>query len=116
MGTFRAADKLLKTRDFRRVYENRVSFRSGPLVLSVAPNGLGVTRIGFVVSARTAPLATRRNFIKRLLREVYRRNKPRFKRGLDLVVIVKSDPRNAASYFFFEELLSGLARKARIIA
>jgi ribonuclease P protein component len=61
----------------------------GPLFLLVAtPNKSGFDRLGLVAS-RKLGTAAQRNRAKRLLREVFRRNKRKVKTGLDLVLIGK---------------------------
>lgn len=40
-------------------------------------NELGYARLGIIVSKRIIPKATSRNFVKRTVREVFRRNFPR---------------------------------------
>jgi ribonuclease P protein component len=39
-------------------------------------NGTGISRLGMIVSKRTMPKAVSRNFAKRLVREVFRRDSP----------------------------------------
>lgn len=113
--TFTREDKLLKTADFRRVYSNHASFKRESFWLSVAPNNLDRARLGISISARAVRLATRRNRLKRLVREVFRKNLPRLKKGLDIVVGVKRDPGAGIGYKKVEELLLGLAGRAAII-
>jgi ribonuclease P protein component len=47
------------------------------------------SRIGIVVSRKNGP-AVKRNLFKRRLREIFRLNKDRLPRGLDLVVMAKT--------------------------
>ena len=46
----------------------------------------GAARLGLAISKKHCKLATRRNRLKRLIRESFRRNRPRLA-GLDIVVI-----------------------------
>jgi ribonuclease P protein component, eubacterial len=62
--------------------------------------GIPGTEVGFVVSKRQVPLATRRNKIRRRLREVLRTQIPILEAGSKVVVIVKSDAQKAS----FDEL------------
>lgn len=58
------------------------------MTLLVAPNDLDVARLG-VVATRKLGSAVTRNRAKRLVREVFRRNKPA--PGVDLVVVPRRE-------------------------
>ena len=113
---FSRGSRLLKTADFRRVYNSRIYLKKDFLSVSTAPNDLGRTRLGVGISARAVKLAARRNRLKRLTREVFRRNLPNLKKGIDLVVGVKRDPGTGITYKNIEELLLELAKRAAITA
>lgn len=49
------------------------------------PNGLDRSRLGITVT-RKVGTAVRRNRIKRVIREIYRRNRPVLPTGLDIVI------------------------------
>jgi ribonuclease P protein component len=53
-----------------------------------APNSLGYPRLGLVVGKKAVPGAVERNRIKRVLREVFRLNKPLFG-SMDVVFVAK---------------------------
>jgi ribonuclease P protein component len=53
-----------------------------------APNSLGYPRMGLVVAKKAVPGAVERNRIKRVLREVFRLNKPLFG-SMDVVFVAK---------------------------
>ena len=77
--------RLTARRQFLAVYDmgQRVSSRS--FLLFGLPNAVGHARLGITVT-RKIGTAVRRNRIKRLIREVSRRNRPRISSALDLVV------------------------------
>lgn len=94
---FPKEERLVKTKDFRRVYKEGASVKKSSLILYHLPNALGTNRIGFSIRSSNIKLASSRNRIRRLLREAYRRNKRFLKKGFDMVVVVKSGlPRNIA--------------------
>jgi len=117
----RKKERLLKPKDFRLVYKKgRPCYgpdgKSSAFSLCSAPNGLENSRIGFSISSRNIRRAARRNRVRRLFREVYRRNKNGLKTGLDIVLIAKRDPARQFSYKNAEEFFLKLAREARILA
>ena len=91
----------------------RVSSRS--FLLFGLPNAVGHARLGITVTRKIGS-AVRRNRIKRLIREVFRRNRHRISAALDLVVNARPGM-EARSYAELEaELLSRLDQLARRFA
>ena len=84
---FSKSEHLVKTGEFRRVYREGASFKKDWLALYRLTNRLAVNRVGLAVSARAIPLATRRNRIKRILREIYRKSRKDLKTGFDIVIL-----------------------------
>ncbi len=68
---------------------------SGPwFVLISQPNHLDASRFAFITSARVDKRATKRNRIKRLLREAVRLLLPKIMTGSDIIFVVKKiDPK-----------------------
>lgn len=84
----------------QRVGKRRSSQR---LVVYAAPNGLTWARLGVTVSKKVGK-APRRVRWKRLIREVFRRNKDTFSPGYDFVVIVKKQQLPTDRDDVFEEI------------
>jgi ribonuclease P protein component len=83
---------------FERVYESPVKQTRGPLKVFAAANGLSHARMGLSVSRRVGT-APRRNRIKRLLREAFRRMPRDSSLGYDLVIVVRPhEPLQLAAY------------------
>ena len=89
--TFTRADRLSGRSAFGRVFAAKCSASDGKMVVYVAGNDAGRTRLGLSVGRRIGP-AVRRNRIKRLLREAFRLSRPELPAEMDLVLVVKPDP------------------------
>lgn len=114
-GTFPRTERLIKTKDFDRVYKTGRSFKGRFLILKAAPNTLLTNRIGFSISARSIKKASRRNRLKRLFREAYRRNKAAATRTFDIVLVVRQDPGKDFSYEEAQDVYLKLTKEAHIL-
>ncbi len=81
-------ERLRYRKDFERVYRVGKRVRLPYLTVILAPNSLGVRRMGLSVSKKLGK-AVRRNKIKRILREIFRRNKHIFPEAYDIIFIPK---------------------------
>jgi len=109
---FSKKEHLLKSKDFRNVYTKGRKISVGGTAVCVLENTFGYNRLGFSISSRNFKLATTRNRIRRLFREVYRLNKAELKTGFDLVVIVKRGFSRDSSYNEVEQFFKSLVKKA----
>ena len=73
--TFRKADHLLSTREFKAVFQGGRRGRAGGLTVFVRENGLDRARLGLSVGKRFARQSVNRMRMKRLLREAFRLNR-----------------------------------------
>ncbi len=112
---FRKREHLLKSRDFLRVYKSGRTFRSEWLTVYSMRNGSGATRLGFSISSSIVKLAARRNRIRRVFREIFRKRKKTFIKGLDLVISVKKDPGSDTEYGKLENLFLNMAKQASLL-
>lgn len=79
-------NRLNRKKDFERVIKNGKGKKDRYLAIKFLENGLDYSRIGFVISRKIVKKATRRNLIKRRLRECFRKILPETKKGLDIVI------------------------------
>ena len=97
--------------EFERVKKSGLTVRGRLMILSLAssPDQLE-RRVGFIVTRHYGG-AVKRNLVRRRMREIYRLNRDRLKRGMHLVLIARS-PRQEASYYQMNEEFLSLYRTA----
>ena len=104
---------LKKNDDFRTVYKTGRA-KSHPLfILYVKENGTESNRLGVVVSKKIGNSVVRHR-VKRLVKETYRLNEERFKRGYDLVFVARV-PAKEAGFYEIEEAQLFLMRKQDLL-
>src|SRR6478672_7888645 len=72
--TFRAADRVLRATDFERIYRSGRRLVCPSYAVFVLPNGIGRSRLGLTVTRKFGG-AVKRNRNKRIVREIFRRNR-----------------------------------------
>lgn len=93
---FTKAERLLKRREFRHVYDQGQRYHFPLFTVFALKNAQTNSRLGVTVTKRIGS-AVARNRCKRLVREAFRRNKRRLPATLDVVVNVKQ-PMMEATY------------------
>ena len=88
--TFGAADRVRRRGEYRRIQSRGTKVHSRRFLWMVHPSLVGAdhTRLGVVVTKKVGS-AVRRNRIKRVLREVFRRHRELFPSASDVVAIAK---------------------------
>lgn len=89
----RIMEKLKKSLDFKKVYNNKCSIANRQLVFYYMKNGLDDSRIGFSISKKIGNAVVRNKF-KRRLREISRLNSYQLLKGYDIICIVRLGARN----------------------
>jgi len=105
------AARLLRTREFRRVFEVGSRARGSLVTVAVAPNDGERTRLGLSIGRRVWKRAVRRNRVRRLVREAFRLACAELPPGVD-VVVIGSVPRIEPELAELRRELVRLVRKA----
>lgn len=108
------AVRLRKNSDFQRVRQQGQSVASRLLILTWMPNGEDRSRVGFVVSKRTAKHAVDRNRTKRRLGEAIRPMLEQLSGRYDIVLSARSAAVAADSPVLRQEVIN-LLRRARLL-
>lgn len=85
-------NRLRKTREIQKVFKIGKSLKSADFSIRYAPSRLGVNRFAIVVGTKVDKRATRRNAIKRLVREVIRQNIQLLPLSFDIVLTAHKLP------------------------
>jgi len=80
---------LKRNNDFRRLYNKGATSATPSMAIYCRRNGQARNRVGFTVSTKLGK-AVRRNRIRRRLRETYRLNEDKLRRGFDIVIVARS--------------------------
>jgi ribonuclease P protein component len=107
---FRAAEHIRRRSDFERIYRDGARVHGRYSTVFVLPNGGAGPRLG-IAATRKLGGAVVRNRAKRLIREVFRRNK--VPRGIDIVVVPRRELFDASLTALETDYLTSLERAAR---
>lgn len=81
------SNRLSKTKEIEKVYKSRKSFFSKTLGVKALENGLECSRFAIAIGLKVSKKATKRNRVKRQLREILRLNLEKIKTGFDVMII-----------------------------
>jgi ribonuclease P protein component len=110
MATFRPLEHVRRRADFERAYEGGAKVNGRYMTLFVAPNSVGVARLGIAATRRLGG-AVVRNRAKRLTRELFRHQKPAA--SLDVIVVPRREFLDAPYPSLEREFGALLERSAR---
>ncbi|MBU0719342.1 MAG: ribonuclease P protein component [Planctomycetes bacterium] len=85
---FQRRDRLRLTSEFARVYAARRRAGNDILLVYVADNRLGWSRLGLSVSKRVGN-AVYRSRVRRLIREAFRKSRAELPVGIDIICVAK---------------------------
>lgn len=98
------SESLKKNKDFKAVYNSRRSRANRMLIMYVMKNGTEKNRLGISVSKKVGNSIVRHR-LTRLIREIYRLDELSFKRGIDIVVVVRPAARDTDYYNMKESFM-----------
>jgi ribonuclease P protein component len=108
MPGFRPHERIRRRVEFQQVYARGARIHGRYSTLFILPNALPVGRLG-IAATRKLGGAVERNRAKRLVREVFRRNK--IAAGYDIVVVPKRELLNASLDAIEAEYRRSVARR-----
>jgi ribonuclease P protein component len=89
-ATFGKNRRLLKSSDFKEVFDNNSVRVAHPNLLILSePNGTETSRLGLVIGKKNVPTAVARNKVKRIVRETFRLTD--LPVAVDLVFLARKD-------------------------
>ncbi len=109
---FPKRSRLLRRPEYLRVQRGGRKLHTRSLLILVKPNKLGHTRLGIAVSKKFGN-SVRRNRAKRVVREVFRRNRQLFPASVDLVVIPKRTRHRCDYHGLMQEITALRWRRSR---
>lgn len=113
---FRRSERLKKNFEFKRVRKNGTPYRNGVFILTIYKNDKRNHRLGVSISPTKLRLASKRNHLKRIIKEVFRIHKTRLIGGpYDMVILLAKPLPYKIDYNETEKRLLKLMEKAGIL-
>ena len=98
---------------FKKVYRSGKSYGNRLIVLFVFKNGLKYNRVGYAVTKKVGNSVTR-NRVRRRMKEIYRLNCFKIKKGYDLIFLPRINSKDS-SYRNIESAMFHLLKIAHIL-
>ena len=90
MAAFSRAMKMNNPRDYSRVFRQAKRVSGKGLTILTVENSVGHPRLGLAIAKKHLKLASRRNRLKRIIRESFRQHQSDFA-NIDIVVLTRPD-------------------------
>ena len=114
VNSLRPSERIKRYSEVKQVFTKGEKVGSGLFKFYFKPNNLGFSRIGLSLSRKVGN-AVKRNRIKRLTREIFRKQKKRFKKGYDILVVGR-ETITEISLTQMETIFSEALSKSRIVS
>lgn len=89
-NAFPSSLRIQKREEFRLIYSKGVKHSSDSFSLFVLGSGYGKGRLGLTVTKRVGK-AHKRNKVKRIFREIFRKNKEKLDQNVDIIIHARPD-------------------------
>lgn len=106
----RPVERIRRRAEYQKIYKDGTRFQARLMTLFILPNHQPGPRLG-IAATRKLGSAVQRNRAKRLVREVFRRNKPAD--GYDIVVVPRPEMLVAGFADLEADYCSALRRRVR---
>ncbi|MCS7202626.1 MAG: ribonuclease P protein component [Dictyoglomus sp.] len=110
--SFPKHERLKKKKDFKRIIKEGRVYTFPPFMVYIR-RGSDVRKIGIIVNKKVGS-AVVRNRLKRLVREVYRLNRPYLVDDVEMIVIIKPSDRIIKNFWEMEKILKKIWQNANI--
>lgn len=105
--------RLRKNSDFKYVYNKGKVFKNSLLVMYIIVNNEDYNKTGFSISKKVGKSVVR-NKVRRKIKECYRLNSNRIKKGYNIVFISRVKAKDA-TYWEIEKAMLSLFKKSALI-
>lgn len=106
----RPDERIRRRAEYQKIYQDGKRFHARLMTLFILPTDRQASRLG-IAATRKLGSAVRRNRAKRLVREIFRRNKPGA--GYDIVVVPRPEMLSAGFADLEADYCSALKRRVR---
>lgn len=111
--SFGPSSRIKKRSDFLKIQSSGHKYRSKHFLLIISKNNSN-TRVGITVTTKVDKRATKRNRLRRRIREIFRLKQPRITKGIDLVIICLTGS-TELNFDHVEKEIYFLFKKAKVI-
>ena len=109
---FTKSQRLIKAADYRQVFNSSRRYSNRFFTLLVRDNHSDGARLGLAISKKHISLATQRNLIKRITREIFRHHQDNIQ-GMDVVVLTRKQTRSYSNKLELKTSLELLFQKIK---
>jgi len=113
--SFKKSERLKRKTLFNNLFKKGRYFNNTDFSLRLLSNNLNILRLGISIQKDAFPKAIQRNRIKRLIREVFRKNKQDLNKGYDILIRPKKPDLINSRYKEIEKGLMDLFKTTGVL-